>query len=93
MPDINEVPSESTAVILARVEVKLDHALANVTDHESRIRVLEEHIDPNAQRVASDHEARIRVIEKRSIQFATVAAMIGAVGGSGLAQLFRSVGG
>jgi hypothetical protein len=37
----SEVPAESTAVILARMEVKLDHALANVTDHESRIRVLE----------------------------------------------------
>lgn len=43
-------------------------------------------------RMVADHEARIRILEKRSVQFATVAAMIGALGGGGLAQLFRVVG-
>lgn len=37
----DEIPADTSAVILARMEVKLDHALANVTDHETRIRVLE----------------------------------------------------
>lgn len=84
-----EAPGEATAVILARMEVKLDHALANVTDHESRIRVLEDHKVPEIP----DHEARIRVLERRSVQFATIASLLGALGGSGLSQLFRSIGG
>ncbi|HEY0774178.1 MAG TPA: hypothetical protein VGD51_08865 [Nocardioidaceae bacterium] len=41
MPD-DTLPSESSAVILARMEVKLDHALASQADHEQRIRVLED---------------------------------------------------
>ena len=35
------IPSESTAVILARMEVKLDQALTGHADHETRIRALE----------------------------------------------------
>jgi hypothetical protein len=37
----DEIPGESTAVILARMEVKLDQALTGHADHETRIRVLE----------------------------------------------------
>lgn len=39
-----QVPSESVAVILARVEVKLDHALIRGEDHESRLRNLEKKV-------------------------------------------------
>jgi hypothetical protein len=34
-------PDESFAVTVARIEVKLDQALANHADHETRIRKLE----------------------------------------------------
>lgn len=63
MPDAAaaEAPGEATAVILARMEVKLDHALANVTDHESRIRVLEDHQSPEI----TDHETRLRSVERK----------------------------
>ena len=37
-------PVETVAVILARMEVKLDHSLSQVTDHEARIRVLEKKV-------------------------------------------------
>lgn len=40
MPD----ETESVAVILARMEVKLDHALTQTGDHEARIRVLEKKV-------------------------------------------------
>ena len=36
--------AESVAVILARMEVKLDHALTQTGDHEARIRVLEKKV-------------------------------------------------
>lgn len=37
----DEIPGETTAVILARMEVKLDQALIGHADHEARIRQLE----------------------------------------------------
>lgn len=36
--------SEPVAVILARMEVKLDHALSQAADHETRIRALEKRV-------------------------------------------------
>lgn len=87
MPDAPaEAPGESTAVILARMEVKLDHALANVTDHESRIRVLEDHVDPRT----TDHEGRIRSLEQAKWILAGFAAALG--GGSG-AVISKFIGG
>jgi DNA-binding ferritin-like protein len=59
------------------MEVKLDHALANVTDHESRIRVLEDHNDP----ATADHESRIRSLESAKWMLAGFAAALG--GGAG----------
>lgn len=41
MGDDNQAAVDSSAVILARVEVKLDHALKRGDDHEIRIRALE----------------------------------------------------
>jgi len=82
MPDASstsgDAPGESTAVILARMEVKLDHALANVTDHESRIRVLEDHVDPRT----TDHEGRIRSLEQAKWILAGFAAALGGGAGS-----------
>lgn len=43
MPD-SEVPTEPVAVILARMEVKLDHTLARGDDHEARLRLLEKKV-------------------------------------------------
>ena len=88
MPDTSpeNLPGESTAVILARMEVKLDHALANVTDHESRIRVLEDHDDPRT----TDHETRIRSLEQAKWILAGFAAALG--GGSG-AVISKLLGG
>ena len=40
----DETPTETVAVILARMEVKLDHSLSQVGDHEARIRVLEKKV-------------------------------------------------
>ena len=78
VPDTTTEPlGESTAVILARMEVKLDHALANVTDHETRIRVLEDHVDPRT----ADHETRIRSLEQAKWVLAGFAAALG--GGAG----------
>lgn len=37
----DQLPTESAAIVLARMEVKLDHALAGYADHEGRIRILE----------------------------------------------------
>lgn len=42
MPD--ESWTESTAVILARMEVKLDNSLNSLNDHENRLRVLEKKV-------------------------------------------------
>ena len=70
----SEAPGEATAVILARMEVKLDHALANVTDHESRIRVLEDHQSPEIQ----DHESRLRMLERKVWVASGVAGGVGA---------------
>jgi hypothetical protein len=39
-----DAPGESVAVILARMEVKLDTVLNSVVDHETRIRVLEKKV-------------------------------------------------
>lgn len=39
-----DAPGDSVAVILARMEVKLDHSLTRGEDHESRIRVLEKKV-------------------------------------------------
>lgn len=40
----DETPQESVAVILARMEVKLDHSLTKVDDHEARLRILEKKV-------------------------------------------------
>lgn len=40
-PENEILPGESTAVILARMEVKLDQALTGHADHETRLRQLE----------------------------------------------------
>lgn len=39
-----EEPADTVAVILARMEVKLDHALTRGDDHEARLRVLEKKV-------------------------------------------------
>ena len=83
MPDAIDIPAESTAVILARMEVKLDHALANVTDHETRIRVLEDHQSPEI----ADHEGRIRVLERKVWVASGVAGGVGA----GLSALITTI--
>lgn len=83
-PDASEgAPGEATAVILARMEVKLDHALANVTDHETRIRVLEDHKVPEIP----DHEARIRALERKVW---VASAVVGTAGG-GLGALLTAL--
>ena len=90
MPDANaEVPAEATAVILARMEVKLDHALANVTDHESRIRVLEDHQAPEI----ADHEARLRVLERKVWIASGVAGGVGGGLGALVAAIVKTIGG
>ncbi len=38
---MSSAPDEILAVTLARMETKLDNALANQADHERRIRILE----------------------------------------------------
>lgn len=75
-----------TAVILARMEVKLDHALQSTADHESRIRVLEDHIDPRIL----DHESRVRSLEQAKWILAGFAAALG--GGAG-AVMSKILGG
>ena len=40
-PQEQALPADTTTVILARMEVKLDHALEDSKDHETRIRALE----------------------------------------------------
>lgn len=40
----DSIPGESVAVILARLEVKLDHALIRGEDHETRLRALEKKV-------------------------------------------------
>lgn len=42
MPE--EIPAEPVAVILARMEIKLDHALNQGADHEARLRLLEKKV-------------------------------------------------
>lgn len=89
MPEASELPGESTAVILARMEVKLDHALANVTDHESRIRVLEDHQSPEIV----DHESRIRVLEKKVWVASGIAGGVGAGLSALITAVSKSLGG
>lgn len=84
-----EAPGEATAVILARMEVKLDHALANVTDHESRIRVLEDHRSPEVD----DHEKRIRVLEKKVWIASGLAGGVGGGLGALIAAITKTLGG
>jgi hypothetical protein len=81
-----QLPAESTAVILARMEVKLDTALATGTDHEVRLRSLEVHTDPRV----SDHETRIRGLEHAKWLLVGFAA---ALGGSAGAVVSKFVGG
>jgi hypothetical protein len=65
---------------LIRIETKLDGYNTNSTDHESRIRVLEE---DNVRGGHLDHESRIRRLE-RSVWIAAGAA---AAGGGIVGQL------
>lgn len=88
-PSSAEAPGEATAVILARMEVKLDHALANVTDHESRIRVLEDHQSPEIQ----DHESRLRVLERKVWIASGVAGGVGGGLGALVAAIVKTIGG
>ena len=52
-PPSADPPGETVAVILARMEVKLDTVLNSVTDHETRIRVLEKKVWTAAGTVAA----------------------------------------
>jgi hypothetical protein len=58
--DPNSTTGEMLVVTLARMEVKLDQLLIESSDHESRIRRLEERPSP-----ARDHESRLRKLEER----------------------------
>lgn len=89
MPEPTEAPGEATAVILARMEVKLDHALANVTDHESRIRVLEDHQSPEI----ADHEGRIRILERKVWVASGVAGGVGAGLSALITAIAKTIGG
>lgn len=72
------------AVILARMEGKLDHALAGYTDHEARIRELESH-------GTKDHGGRLATLERARWPLPSVSILIalGSVGVTVAAVLQR----
>ena len=74
--------SDSTEVMLARIETKLDTALAAVADHETRMRGLEavNH---------TDHETRLRKLERAMWLSAGAAAAAGGGIGATLSAVFK----
>lgn len=64
-------PGELLAVTLARIETKLDNAIALGSDHERRIRVLEEH-----RSSSDDHEPRLKILEARQWPLPALATLL-----------------
>lgn len=69
-------------MILARIETKLDTALRDVEDHETRLRALE-------AIVPKDHEARLRKLERALWLSAGAAAAAGGGIGATASALFK----
>lgn len=57
---MSEAPSELLAVTLARIETKLDNAIATGGDHERRLRMLESRHDDDDH---DQHERRLMSLE------------------------------
>lgn len=70
---MTNAPDELLAVTLARMETKLDNALANQADHERRIRILEaRHDDADHE----NHERRITSLEAGRWPLPSMAALL-----------------
>ncbi len=82
---------DPVAVILARMEVKLDNALTEQARHGSRIDKADERIDQLEREMAviqaGDLSARLARVEGKVLLAAGFAAAIGAGGGVGLTKL------
>jgi hypothetical protein len=64
---------------LARIEATLDLSNVNDTDHEARLRALEQDSSPGQQ---ADHEERIRRLERSWWRMAGAAAAVGGILGA-----------
>lgn len=69
---------------LIRIEAKLDESRSSETDHEARIRALEQDNTPGGH---TDHETRIRRLERSVYIIAGAAAAGGGIVGSILGPL------
>lgn len=70
---MTQAPDELLAVTLARIETKLDNAISLGSDHERRLRTLE---DQAAE--SRDHEPRIKVLEARQWPLPSFALLLSA---------------
>ena len=89
--DATMVSGDPVAVILARMEVKLDNALTEQARHSSQIDKIDERVD-ELERFkdviqAGDLSARLARVEGKVLLAAGFAAAIGAGGGVGLTKL------
>lgn len=82
-PQQPQLQQIDVAVILARMEVKLDHALEKTNDHEARIRRLEDNDPPEI----GDHETRIRALERKVWVASGVFAFVGTGVGTALSRV------
>lgn len=80
------IPADQLALLerLIRIETKLDESRTSETDHESRIRTLEQDNTPGGHQ---DHETRIRRLERSVYLIAGAAAAGGGIVGSILGPL------
>ena len=65
---------DNLGIVLARMDIKLDHLLADSGDHEVRLRKLEER--PIGE---PDHERRLRKLEERRWPLPVLATVVSGV--------------
>jgi len=77
------VAAESIHDLLVEIKVKVDILVGQHSDHENRLRAVEQHpiITPTVQATVADHEARLRLIERRIWVGVGAAAVAGGLAG------------
>jgi len=84
-------PLDPTAVVLARLEVKLDNALARIGGHSDRLAAIEQELSAHSTEIAVLQAAalptRVSGLERKLWLAAGFAAGVGGIGGGIVSRL------
>lgn len=88
---VPQEPPDPTAVVLARLEVKLDNALARIGGHSDRLAAIEQELAAHSTEIAVLQAAalptRVSGLERKLWLAAGFAAGVGGIGGGVVSRL------